>query len=304
MFKLFSDRNKKPTEEIDVYIYDSLPTAFRNQLFFIINDTVDVLYRSSWDHDINIWGVIHDGFCREKGLKEMDKNTRYINKKIENFIDNAQTDDLLDFIDYVFNDFLFFSIQIKRVDSLSKINVEIKEAITELNDRFQQHKLGYEFSNGELLRIDNKHIHHEYIKPALNLLHEKGFVGAEEEYTKAFEALRNRDNKNAIMEAEKAFESTMKIICAKRRYTYDPERDSAKKLIEILKDNGFFPEYTENQLKAVATALVSGAPTVRNRTSGHGQGEEVIDIPDSYAKYVIGLVAVNIVLLVQLFADK
>ena len=38
---------------------------------------------------------------------------------------------------------------------------------------------------------------------------------------KAYEKRRKGDNKNAILEAGKAFESTMKIICDKQGYTYD-----------------------------------------------------------------------------------
>ncbi len=304
MFKLFSERNKKHTEEVDVYIYDKIPKEFRVQLFFILNDIIDKQNEVFWQSQTDIWVLIHKGFCKEVGLKEMDDEYGPTSKKIENFIDKASTQRLLDFIDYAFSHLEYYGIKAHEYNPYSGIKKIMNNAITDLNDRFQQHKLGYEFSNGELIRIDNKHIHHEYVKPALNLLHDNGFAGAEEEYMKAFEALRKRDNKNAIIEAEKAFESIMKTICSRKGYSFDPEKDSAKKLIEILKSNGFFPEYTENQLNAVVTALVSGAPTVRNRTSGHGQGEEVIDVPDSYAKYVIGLVAVNIVLLVQIYIGK
>ena len=47
--------------------------------------------------------------------------------------------------------------------------------------------MGYEFINGELIRIDNKILHQEVIKPALRLLYEEGFDGAEEEFRKAFQ---------------------------------------------------------------------------------------------------------------------
>lgn len=52
-------------------------------------------------------------------------------------------------------------------------------------------------------------------KNALKLLFEEGFEGAEDEIRKAYEKKRKGDNKNAILEAGKAFESTMKIICNK-----------------------------------------------------------------------------------------
>lgn len=301
MYKLFSDRNKESSEEVDVYIYNSLPVPFRNQLIYIIREIIKDLNNYYSD---DIWEVIHNRFCREKGLKEMDDEYGTCAEKVEVFIDYAPDVELLDFIDFAFHGFIGLAQSVGYKDPLGYAAENVENHITELNNRFQQHKLGYEFINGELIQIDSKYIHHEYIKPALNLLHTNGFEGAEEEYEKAFKALRNGDYKSAIIEAEKAFESTMKTICSKKEYPFDPDRDSAKKLIQTLKDNGFFPEYTENQLNAVAAALISGAPMVRNRTSGHGQGEEVIDIPDSYAQYVIGLVAVNIVLLVKLLTDK
>lgn len=94
-------------------------------------------------------------------------------------------------------------------------NGKVDEAITELNFRFKQHGLGYEFVNGEIVRIDNTIIHKDVIKPALRLIYDEGFSGAEEEIRRAFEYRRKSDNKNAILEAEKAFESTMKTICDK-----------------------------------------------------------------------------------------
>ena len=47
---------------------------------------------------------------------------------------------------------------------------------------------------------------------------EEGFEGAEDEIRNAYERRRKGDNKNAILEAGKAFESTMKIICDKQGY--------------------------------------------------------------------------------------
>ena len=108
-------------------------------------------------------------------------------------------------------------------------NELVDNASTELNYRFKQHNPGYEFVNGEIVRIDNKVLHQEVIKPALRLLYEEGFDGAEEEYRKAFEYRRKGDNKNAILEAGKSFESTIKTICDKKGYTYDKTKDIARR---------------------------------------------------------------------------
>ena len=304
MYKLFSERNKKQTGEMDVYIYNNIPTPFRNQLFYIIDELINKYNKYLMSAEVNIWQTTHDFFCREKGLKEMSDESRYYRGKIEKFIDMASDLDLLDFIDLAFHYFCFVAQKIHSHDPYCDAKKSTVDAIDELNERFQQHRIGYEFIDGALIRIDNMHIHREYVKPALNLLHTNGFDGAEEEYMKAFDAIRKHDNKSAIINAEKAFESAMKTICAKRGFPYDPVTDGAKKLISVLKENEYFPGYMEDHLNIVIKALENGAPTIRNKTSGHGQGEEIIEIPESYAEYVIGLVAVNIVFLVELLSKE
>lgn len=74
----------------------------------------------------------------------------------------------------------------------------INRAFQELNYRFKQHNLGYEFVDDKLIRKDNELLHQETIKPALKLLIETGFEGAEQEFLDAFEHRRKGENKDAI----------------------------------------------------------------------------------------------------------
>ncbi len=182
-------------------------------------------------------------------------------------------------------------------------NGKVDEAITELNFRFKQHGLGYEFVNGEIVRIDNTIIHKDVIKPALRLIYDEGFSGAEEEIRRAFEYRRKSDNKNAILEAEKAFESTMKTICDKKWYVYDKAKDTAQKLIKILESNNFYPTYMSAYLTNLRTTLETGLPVIRNKNAGHGQGSLVVNISDEFAEYALNLAATNIVLLVSIYRN-
>lgn len=103
------------------------------------------------------------------------------------------------------------------------------------------------------------------------------------------------------MEAGKSFESTMKTICDKKGYTYDKAKDTAKKLIEILESNNFYPSYMASHMASLRTTLETGLPVVRNKTSGHGQGSAVTPISDEFAEYALNLAATNIVLLVGIY---
>lgn len=303
MFDLLSKRIKNASGEPEVYVYDNLPKEFRNQVYYIMEDVIDPYCSYGCS---NLWNTMHDMFAREKGLKKLGSYEvtwdTYGEHNIEEYLDHSSTTDVLDFIDFIFN---IFDRALREAKPEYEYNYDsgkkIDAAITELNFRFRQHGLGYEFVNGEIVRIDTTLIHNNIIKPALKLIYDEGFSGAEEEMRRAFEYRRKADNKNAILEAGKAFESTMKAICDKKGYVYDKSKDTAQKLIEILESNGFYPAYMTAHLTSVRTTLRTGVPVVRNKNAGHGQGSVVVDVPDEFAEYALNLAASNIVLLVSIY---
>jgi hypothetical protein len=129
-------------------------------------------------------------------------------------------------------------------------------------------------------------------------LSESGFKGPADEFMRAFDHHRKGNNKEAIAEALKAFESTMKAICAARRWAHPPNA-TAKPLLDILFQNGLVPTELESHFAGLRSAMESGLPTVANRTSRHGQGATPLEIPSHFAAYALHLVASNIVFLVQ-----
>lgn len=307
MYKLLSERIKNKEGEPEVYIYDEFPEAFRNQVFYIMTDVLDVCIDDNNNFLNNLWDLIHDIFSREKGLKNMGFYDAKTN--IESYIVESSNEDFLDLLDFIFNkcDTEFrklpheYDYNVDGDDDNFNSNKLVNKAIGELNHRFKQHNLGYEFVNGEIIRIDHKLLHQEVIKPALKLLYEEGFDGAEQEFRNAFEKRRKGDNKNAILEAGKAFESTIKTICDKKGYLYDKAKDTAQKLIGILESNNFYPSYMNSHLTHIRTTLETGLPVVRNKTSGHGQGSTVTPVSDEFAEYALNLAATNIVLLVKIY---
>lgn len=92
----------------------------------------------------------------------------------------------------------------------------------------------------------------------------------------------------------------MKTICKKSGWSYS-ERATAKDLINVMFKNELIPKYLETYFASLRSLLESGVPTVRNKTSGHGQGEFPVDVPEYLASYVLHLTASNIVLLVEAY---
>ncbi len=299
MFDLLSNRIRNVNGEPEVYIYDDLPKEFRTQVYYILKDVIEPYI----SHKSNLWEIMVDTFAREKGLKRLGFYNN-AQDNIEKYLDCSTTEDVLDFIEYVFYK---FDKALRKITPEYKYNYDsnkaVDKAISELNYRFRQHRLGYEFVGGEIIKIDNTIIHNNIIKPALRLIGDMAFLGAEQEIRTAFEYRRKSDNKNAILEAGKAFESTMKTICDKKGYSYDPNKDTAKKLIDILENNSFFPGYMTTYLKTLVVLLETGLPAVRNKNAAHGQGSSVVSVPDELAEYALNLATSNIVFLVNIYLN-
>lgn len=299
IFRLFTQRNE-PEKQYDVYEYDKFPEKFINQSLFIIMDFIN-LYKDNYPiNSDQIWNDIYDVFIRQIGVVGLEgyySNDSHA-PRIERYYRTHNGDALLNLIDLIF---VYFDKFLRRIPvrGHSNISQTLDNSIAELNYRFKQYGLGYEFINGELIKKTNEIIHSEIIKPALKLLHDEKFKGAEDEISLAFENYKNGQNKDAILYAQKAFESSMKTICKRKKYSYE-KTDTAKKLLEILRLQNYYPEYLNKQLVLLSDLLLSGLPKMRNEEAGHGQGEEIRNVENNYVEYAIHLAATNIVFLVSL----
>ena len=306
MYRLLSQRLRDAEGAPEVYKYGEFPETFRNQFYTIVSNSLEMASESSYGPS---QATIVDWLCRAfslvKGLKCICGGTYYEENSLtalEVYIDKCSNLDFLDLMDFVFGSFISNSSIQKHLgihrDTFSRT------AIAELNYRLKQNRLGYEFQHGEIIIKTNTITHEEIVKPALKLLTDEKFRGAEEEYLAAFEHFRNGQNKDAILNAEKAFESVMKIICQELGYAFNSKRDTAQKLIQILEDNRFYPSYMNDHMTAIRKTLESGAPVLRNKEAGHGQGPEVEIVGDEYVEYVLNLVATNMVFLYKLYQKK
>lgn len=183
------------------------------------------------------------------------------------------------------------------------IKQDADDAIEELNHRFREHGVGYQYLNGEIVRVDSQLLHAEVVKPALALLNDAGFTGPADEFMRAFDHHRNGKNKEAIAEALKAFESALKAICADRKWAHPPNA-TAKPLLDIVFKNELVPKELECHFAGLRSAMESGLPTLANRTSRHGQDAAPVEIPTHFAAYALHLLGSNIVFLIECHKAK
>jgi AbiJ N-terminal domain 4 len=317
---LYSKRKKRIEHgnQPEIYQYETLPIKFRRQVIHIWYTAI-VPYEKFVDY--TCWQGIHKILTRELGefsfslagqlsiLPNINNNPF---EECQEFLLNTETstDNLLDLIELTFNridrDIRYLNNTDSNISSLNAEGFDLQhpdDAIEELNHRFREHAVGYQYSNGQIIRVDSGFIHSEVVIPALKLLSNQCFAGAEQEFLSAHRHYRQQDYKPAIVDALKSFESTMKIICDGLNWNYS-KNDTAAKLIGIIFEKKLIPDYLQNHMTGLRSILEGGIPTVRNKTSGHGQGSQPTAVPEYLAAYVLHVTASNIVFLMEAYMAK
>ena len=306
VFDTYSKRKRRQESQgkQELYRYD-LPAPLRHQVIHIWSTAIGAFHGRQNDLSTTIWKTIHDLTARELGLPYLGQYSfQDIDDQCKYFLLMAETDNALDLIELSFR---IIDRAVRQYEEYQRRSTGITQgpddAIDELNQRFREHAVGYQYLEGKIVRIDSLYLHDQVTLPALQLLHESGFQGVSEEFLRAHEHYRNGRNKEAIAEALKAFESTMKAICARRGWQH-PKNAAASKLIDTCLQKGLIPSELASHFAGIRATLESGLPTVRNLTpgAGHGQGAAPVVVPDYLAAYALHLAATNITLLIQ--ADR
>lgn len=248
--------------------------------------------------------------AKEFGRPTISSEIRDENK-IQDFILNSPEEELLTSIELL--------IALKNQDLLNRGYYDPTSAqknqdfIHQINKAFKLDKIGYEIVPVGLedlhyiiVPIDSKYLYTETIKKTLTLLHDVNFKGSLQEFESALDEYRNEKYDNAILKANKAFESTLKAILTKKRIPFDEKKDKISVLISKLFDS---PQFIDSSLKdtlnKVRGILESGLPTIRNQPGvAHGQGLEPKNIEKSYAEIALHLAGTYIVFLIERYKES
>ena len=284
-----------------MYQYEDIPQELRVQVVHIWGDVLGEIERGSFADFCGAayaaYQGIHDALCREYGVFALGEEKNFF-ERVGNFL--LKEKDIEKTLDVIEFSFLYIDRVVRNQPNIylhPKISPD--EAINELNYRFREHGVGYQYKSGKIIKVDSQFIHSEAIKPALIMLSDPMYKGANEEFLKAHEHYRKGRYKECLNECLKAFESCLKTICKKRNWQYDDKRSTAKDLIQIVFDNGLIPSFMQSHFSALKSTLESGLPTVCNRQAGHGQGSTQIIVPEYIAAYALHLTASNILLLAK-----
>jgi hypothetical protein len=306
IFNLFSKRQKALRGDVpDVYTYDDLPRSLRVQIVHIWFDALgnQENYYDRYGCGPKVraaYKFIVDSLCREYGMFQLPtaeeyKDRMYLKELVDFLLQVEDVEKQLDIVEFSFR---YIDRLTRRYDYLGKQNASesVDDAIAELNYRFKEHGIGFQFLEGEIVRVDSELVHSEAVKPALRLLKGKNYYGAQQEFLSAYDHYRHGKHKEALNDCLKSFESTMKAICDKRKWSYQTNATS-KVLIQICFDNGLVPLFWQQQLSSLRSMLESSIPTGRNKLSGHGQGSTPTTVPDYLVAYMLHMTASTLVFL-------
>jgi hypothetical protein len=304
---LFSKRGR-PMPARDVLTYDNLPRPLRIQIVHIwaeaLGNGQTERYEQSYSNEL--WETIEKAICREHGVFRLAEYKSGFEAAVEWFTGpNQPIEKLLDMVELTFR--MMDVVVRDQWDAYERRSSGIiarpDDAIAELNHRFLEHGVGYQYEAQKIFRVDSTFVHAEVIKLALAVLSDKRFKNAQTEFLSAHQAYREQRHSDCLNESLKAFESTMKIICSEKGWKFNAT-DTASKLIDLLMTNGLIATSLQSQFTGLRTMLESGTPTVRNKQSGHGMGVNTIVIPQYVAAFGLQTAAANISLLAAAFDES
>lgn len=298
IYDLFSKQQKRQRGEMpDVYQYQIIPIELRVQIVNIIKDNIKKMEYIHNFSKVDVYNKINKLISNEYGLftlatKEYETNEVGI---INYILQQEDIERVLDIIQVFFRYFDDFKKNISHKGIIYFLDV----AVVELNDRFKEHGFGFQYESRQIIRVDSTYLHSEMVKPVLYLLKNTKFEGANDEFLNAHEHYRRGRNKECLNDCLKAFESTMKIIIIEKGWDCKKNIDTSNKLIDICFDNELMPNYMKSQFTSLKSLIASGIPTVRNKNSGHGQGQTSIKVSDELARYALNITGTNLFFLIE-----
>ena len=309
---IFSKRQKALRGETnDTLAYDALPRPLRVQLLQIIDDIYEIIeefygtdsfvcHRYQYAQHIvttlrrayGVWELAE--ISTWKGEGNWDEVRKFIEfvPDIEQALDGVEL-----FLRFGEHGFEKIIDSVSDGDSASQYRQILDKILEEVNYRFLEHGIGYQYASGRILRIDSTYIHKEITLPALQLLSSKTFRTVNEEFLTGHEHYRHQRNGDCLVHCGKAFESTMKIICDQKQWQYS-SKAAAKDLLDVCYNNQLMPATYPPRFDSLRNLLASALPLFRN-TAAHGAGSTPIIIPNEIARYALSLTAANIILLVE-----
>lgn len=152
----------------------------------------------------------------------------------------------------------------------------------EVNEAMVDFECSWRLSDGRFFQIDSDFFYAEIVQKGEDMLREKGFEGAHDEFREAREDLSDGKTKDVILKAFKSFESSLKTVL-------NQQSGDVAELLRLFREAGFMDNIPEANAKAICKQALASIAALRNELAGHGQGNTVLEVPRDYAVLALHL---------------
>lgn len=174
----------------------------------------------------------------------------------------------------------------------------------EINKVFREHSIPWLLADGRLVKIDPKQFEQDLKLKALDRMEALKdanplYQGAYDELRKAIDFLGRGDYAEAVINAEKSYESVLKVICGP-----GSETEAANSLIKRLLDAGnlSLPECLKPE--AFQNNVLISLPVIRNKAAAHGSGATGCEMSGPMANLAVNLACALNTYLIQETTSK
>lgn len=258
----------------DSFTYD-IPPLVRDRIYYCYSDFCD---RQMGDLQM-LFKFLHERFLRQFGRvilgPPLNQYERGYVSHFENHWKRCDSDEFLTLLEWTFETRAFGGKQYT-VDALNDIfrtegiGYELSPYSEEITH--ETNKFGHlvtttnVLSYPEITKKTNELVHSTVTMPTLLLLSGKLWSTANSEMLNAHRHLKDQNFPEAIFQAGCCLESVLKIICTKKQWTFVPDKDTLKRLLEAaLKGKLFESPYVE--------IIQQSSGKIRNSWGGHGTAE-------------------------------
>ena len=295
--KRLAERNGEP----EVYSYDEAPKQLRHQFSMAFREGIGAY--SHFDSillNANVHWEMLDKICRKEIHSYLAFTRKQdLDERFSDFLNNVESID--DFLSAIEIGCCILHHLIGHFPTSRGAESQASDCLKDINRRFEQHAIGYQFEYPHIIRMDSKLTHAELIKPALQLLTAPLFIKGNEDFLNAHRYYRAGDYKDCVTAANRSFESVLKAICDAEGWTYE-KGDTAGRLVSLVNQNGLFTHEFDKSFDAYIAMLKSGLPSVRNDAGAHGEAPAAPVVTTQIARFALNMTASNIILLAESYA--
>lgn len=289
------------------YAPDNISDTLRNRILLLYRELLSGQrpnqYQSQGDYTREFWEDMARQLQHLYGKPRLSEaRTLSAAEDALNFVCVCEPAHFFDFLELTFKTECLWRVILERNELVDAINeiFRVENAPYQLtpvvtheersSDSYDRGTTIHTIALPKVVRAEDEVTHTEAVAPALSVLAAPPLRAANLEFRDALDEYRKGHYGDCLTKCGSAFESVMKTICKRNRWSFDEKKATAGPLLDVILANSRLDRFFKEPLMLIAT--------MRNRlSSSHGGGDAVRSVERHVAQYALTSTAAAIVLL-------